>query len=382
MAKFDEQTVSREFASAVSFIDYATPISKARRQLRGEPAIIVNRNGEYYGILDTKSLAEWGSLKLQGSEKAGKLAVKAPRVSSSTSIGDMAYYFYKLRIKSLPYYHGGKIIGVIERSTLLKMLLSLRALDGMSVMQAMSSPVLAIDSHASLAQALSSMVRSKVNRLVVLENGRFTGIITNHDIHARYTRGDERLPGQNTRMYKPSNIAVDSVMEKNVDTTTRDSTLADAARQMVENKVTSLVVTKSNNPFGILTISDILEKIVATRRAEAKRVFVSGFDEYTYQYEESVIEELKALMSQVEKMHELPTDYATVRIKRIKHNSYEMQARISLGKYGTLRVHSDGASFHDAFSALMKRFKATIIKEKENIVSSRRRLAHGVEYGE
>jgi acetoin utilization protein AcuB len=255
-------------------------------------------------------------------------------------------------------------------------------LDDTTVAQAMSSPVLAIDSRASLADALNSMVNRRVNRLVVLDKGRFVGIITNNDIHATYTKGQERMPGLYSKMYKPSNIEISSVMEKNVKTITGDSSIADAARDMVENKVSSLVVIKGNNPFGIITVSDILEKIVATKRVEAKRVFVSGFDETTYQYEESVVEELKALMSHVEKMHELPIDYAAVAIKRIKYDTYEMQARVSLGKYGVLRVHSEGDSFHEAFSTLMKRFKAKIIKEKENMVSSKRRIEHGIEYGE
>ena len=49
-----------------------------------------------------------------------------------------------------------------------------------------------------------------------------------------------------------------------------------------------------------------------------------------------------------------------------------MQARISLGKNGMLRVHSEGESFHDAFRELMKRLKKQSIREKEELLTERR----------
>lgn len=382
MVKFEDERLPKELVSEAVFIDYNMPISKARQQLNDVPAAIVRRNNEYYGVLDSKALSGGRSLKLQEREKVGKLAIKAPQVSSSTSLADTIYYFYKLRVKNLPYYSSGKIIGVISRSTVLKMLLSFKALDDIAVSEAMTSPVLAIDSNASLSQALNTMNTGKVNRLVVLENGRFVGIITSNDIHMQYTKGNERMPQRKSqsKKYRPSNIVVDSIMERNVATIGGNSSLSDAARGMVENKVSSLVVTKGNNPFGIVTISDIFENVVAKKRTEQNRVFVSGFDETTYQYEQSVTEEFKALMSQLERMHGLDIDYATMLIKRVRRDSYELQARISMEKGKTLRLHSDGETFHEAFSDLMTKIKKNVINEKDSIISSRKARSRGAEY--
>ena len=57
-------------------------------------------------------------------------------------------------------------------------------------------------------------------------------------------------------------------------------------------------------------------------------------------------------------MHKLEVEYLAMRVKTVHLKSYEMQARISLGKNGMMRVHSEGESFHDAFHELMKRLRA------------------------
>lgn len=373
MSDIESKLLTKELISGVGFVDYNSSVSQARQELGGMPALIVTKDGEYCGLIDSRVLTGIKSIRTAGSEKVGKIAVRAPMVSNSSSVEDLAYYFYRLRIKNLPYVQGGKITGVVERSTLLKMLLSLHALDQVSVSEVLSAPVLAIDSTASLAQAHNTMSQNKIKRLAVLDEGRLVGLITSGLIRATYVAGGERLPEMKSKPARPSSISVESVMERNVRTIEPDRTLADAARMMIEEGAFSLVVTKGRNPVGILTISDILETVVARRRVEERKVFLAGFDEYTYQYEESVREELKSLMSYVEQMHKLEPNYLAVHIKRVKLKGYEMQARISLGKNGVLRVHSDGESFHDAFRELVKRLKTQSIREKDELLTERRK---------
>lgn len=379
MARNSNVEFPKELVSKTEFVDYKTSISKAREYLKSNHVIVVNKDGEYYGIVDSKALASAGSLKLSESEKVGKIAIKAPRVSDSTSIEDMAYYFYKNRVKNLPYSYGGKVTGVVQRNTLLKILLSLDTLSGISVMDVVSTPVLAINSAASLGQAQATMRDRKVNRLIVLENGRFAGLLTSHDIYKQYNQGArERRPSMKDVKYSSANVPIASIMESNVKTINTDASLAEAARVIVENHISSLVVLKGNGPVGILTVSDILEGVVGKREFERRKVIISGFDEYTYQYEDSVREELKSLMDQIERMHKMQADYISLSIKKVGNKAYEMQTRVSLGKNGVFRVHSDGADFHGAFSDAMKKIKNKIMKEKENMVSASKK-SHRIE---
>jgi CBS domain-containing protein len=373
MVNIEEKRIPKELVSEAAFVDYNSSLSDARKALKNAPALIVTKDGDYFGLVDSRVLTSKSSLKLPGAEKIGKLAIKAPKVSDSSSIEDLAYYFFKLRTKSLPYAsQSGKVTGVVERGMLLKMLLSFHALDDFKVSEALSAPILAIDSSASLIQAHNTMQSNKVNRLVVLDEGRFTGLITNSLIHDSYSVSGERLPEMKSKSSNSSNVTVNSVMEKNVHTVSPTDTLAEAARMMVEEDAFSLVVTKGRNPVGILTVSDILESVVGNRSVEEKKVFLSGFDEHTFQYEESVREELKAFMHHIELMQKLDVEYMAMRVKTVHLKSYEMQARISMGNNGMLRVHSEGESFHEAFKDLMNKLKKQSTREKEEILSDRK----------
>jgi predicted transcriptional regulator len=372
MVNIEERKLPKELVSKVEFVDYNSSLSEARKALKSAPALVVTKDGDYFGLVDSRVLTGKKSLKIPLTEKIGKLAVKAPKVSDSSSVEDLAYYFFKLRTKSLPYMQSGKITGVVERGTLLKMLLSLHALEAVKVSEVFSAPILAIDSSASLVQAHNTMQSNKVNRLVVLDEGRFTGLITNSLIHDSYSVSGERLPEMKSKSSSTSNVSVSSVMEKNVKTISPTETLAEAARMMVEEGAFSLVVTKGRNPIGILTISDILESVISKRSVEEKKVFLSGFDEHTFQYEESVREELKSFMHHIEAMRKLEVDYLAMRVKTVHLKSYEMQARISMGKNGMVRVHSSGESFHEAFHELMKRLKGQSLKEKDELLTERK----------
>ena len=371
MERLDD--IPKELISSAPSLDYKTPISEAISYLRKYPALIISKNKEYYGVVDSRTLyRSIRSMKLSNNEKIEKFSVKVAKITNSTSIYDVIYHFYKSGSKVLPFSAGKKIAGVLERKTLMKMLLSLNALEGMKVNEAMTTPVLAIDSKASIAQAKSVMNDRKVNRLVVLQNSKFIGLITNYDIVRNYTKGAERLPEFKTEVYSPSNVPIDSIMVNNVHSIEYNRNLSDAVRDMVENKVSSLVVMKSSSPIGILTVTDILESVLARQKVEASKIFMSGFDENTYQYEDDARSTLESFVAGIEKLSGIDVDYITLKIKSTRGKLYEMQARLSLGRHGIISMHTTEYMFGNALSDLLKKLKHRVIKEKESILSHKK----------
>ncbi len=363
----------RELLSKVSFIDYKTSMREAKEILKKVPVLVVKKDGNYYGIVDRRAVyRHMPFANMSGSEKVHKIAVHVPKITYATTLNDTAYYFCKSGLKALPYEEDGKIIGAIERPVLLKIMLSTKVLDGMRVGDHATTPALAIESTASISQAISAMRSHKIHRLLVMKNEKFDGIVTNKDIHVNgimNARNPEKSDPRN-----PAGAEVASVTERNVASIDSNAMLPDAARIMIERGVSSLVVLSKHKPTGIITMRDIFEGVVGARKIDERNVFVTGFDETTYQFEDSVKEELKSLMERLERMHKVDIGYITMRIKRVKLKSYELHARISLGKKGMINVHSSGNSFHDAFSELMKKMKDIVSRQKEIAVSSKKRL--------
>ncbi len=374
------QNIPKELLTSTISLDYRTPMSSVIMHLKKYPAVVLYKDKDYYGIVDSRSIyrARHG-LKLQEGEKVERFATKVPQITNSTQVYELVNSFYKSGVKALPYSNGSKITGVLERRTLLKVLLSLNLVEGIQINQAMTTPVLAIDSRASISQAKAVMDAKRVNRLIVLQNGKFAGLITNYDISKQYARGEERLPEMKTKMYSPSNVAVSSVMERNARSIEFNRPLAEAIRDMIENRISSLIVLKKGNPIGIVTVTDVFESILARQNVEPAKVFMSGFDRNTYPYEEEAKQTLNSLVGSIERLSGMDVDYVTFKVKRSKSKLYEMQIRLSLGKHGIISMHTTKYMFDEALSELIKNLKHKVIKEKESILTHKRELVRDLE---
>ncbi len=354
------------------FFDYKTPVGKVFQSLDKYKAVIITKNKEYYGIVDSKSIYRAGhSLKLPSSESIGKYAVRVPRITNSTAVDDVVYYFYSARVRALPFMNGDKIGGILERNTLLKMLLSLGALESLQVREAMTTPVLAIDSNANVSEAFASMHGHNVDRLAVLQGGKFTGLVTGYDIMRKFAVSPDRLPEGKTKSYSPSNVPVSSIMVSNVVSIPQDLGISDAVRQFIEHNISSLLVTKNAAPIGIITVFDVLENIMVRKRIHERRVYVSGFDSYTYQYQDDLREALNKFMSEIEKLHGMHIDYITLRIKG-KPGAYQLYVRLSLRKNGIISIHVRNYRFEAAFADLLKKLKVQVFKEKSYLLTMRK----------
>lgn len=360
-----------ELISGTQILDQRTPITRIRPLLDKYDAVVITKDNEYLGIIDSRSVSRRKGLEIKRAS-AYKFAERVPQISDFTPIDDVILYFYKTRCKALPYSKNGKITGVLARGTLLKVLLSMRILEDMRVRDSMSSPVLAIDSEAGISQAKSVMGENKVNRLLVLQNGRFLGLLTNHDLSLRYSTQSERLPQMKSEKYSTSAFKAGDVAERNPVMIGEGSSLADAARSMVEKSISSVIVQKGGKPVGMLTVFDILESLVARKQISENKVFISGLDNTTYDYGDDAKEELNAFVNRIEKMHGMKINYVTLHIKKIKLKSYEMQIRIALDKHGVITMHVYGERFSEALSSLMQAARVKIIKEKEQSITMRR----------
>ena len=130
-----------------------------------------------------------------------------------------------------------------------------------TVAATMTTDVLSVDPHNSVATAIRLMRTGQLRRLPVVENGRLVGIVTSGDVR--------RITGMSSVVRDPSgdnflwqHIPVANVMTLDVITTSPDTPIADAARLMIERKIGGLPVVEQERLVGILTTSDLLEALI------------------------------------------------------------------------------------------------------------------------
>jgi CBS domain-containing protein len=369
----DINNIPESLISKTEFFEMKTPITKVVPSVQKYDAVVINKDGSYFGIIDSRELyKDVVNMAVSKNESSERYVVRAPRITDSTSIDDVIYYFNKSRTKALPYSKNNKVTGILKRTTLLKVLLSLNRLGSITVSQAMATPIIGVDIKATVSQARSTMRQNKVNRLAVLENEKFVGIVTNYDLIDKYFTPQERLPERKHDSYNPSNITLSSAVHREPQTIDYNESLKDAVRELVEDNISSLVVTKGGKPVGILTELDIIISASASGGAEANKIFVSGMDAETYQYEDEIKDMLKSFAAKMEKISKVKVDYISVNVKKFKSNSYEIHTRMSLGKQGVINAHITGHIFERTMSDMIDVLSKEIKKKKEIYLSVRK----------
>jgi acetoin utilization protein AcuB len=118
-----------------------------------------------------------------------------------------------------------------------------------------------ISPGSPLRDAYWLMIENKVRRLPVLDGTRLVGIITQEDL-----RRAETPSGIGLDLVKISEalsrITVRQLMTLDPKTISDDSPLIEAARMMLEHKVSALPVMEGEQLVGIITESDIFQAYV------------------------------------------------------------------------------------------------------------------------
>jgi acetoin utilization protein AcuB len=142
----------------------------------------------------------------------------------------------------------------------------------MKVGQRMTRNPITITPDVTVPEAQAIMRREKVQRLPVLDNnGRLVGIVTSLDlIHASPS------PATSLDIYEMhyllSKLKVEKVMTRQVITVTEDLPIEEAARIMVDNKISGLPVMRGDVLVGIITETDLFKLFIELFGARHKGI--------------------------------------------------------------------------------------------------------------
>ena len=135
----------------------------------------------------------------------------------------------------------------------------------MRVRDLMTAKPITVDPETPMLDARQRMVEERIRHLVVVENDRVVGIVTDRDIRLN-------LPSPATSLsvwemnYLLSKLTVGGVMSKSVLVVDPDRQLAEAACIMVDHKIGALPVVDGGRLVGIVTESDFVRAMARADR--------------------------------------------------------------------------------------------------------------------
>ena len=118
----------------------------------------------------------------------------------------------------------------------------------MKVKHAMTKKVLVAKPDLSVREAARIMTKYRVGSLVVVENNKLKGIVTELDMIWKVVAGD----------LDPNTTQVKDIMTKKVKTISAEKTLEEAAEIMVNSEIKKLPVVENKKLVGILTATDLI----------------------------------------------------------------------------------------------------------------------------
>lgn len=111
----------------------------------------------------------------------------------------------------------------------------------------MRKNVFVFSKNASIKDVLDIMIENNIGSVIILENDKVVGIITERDLVTKVlTKGLDL------------NIPIKEIMSSPVITISQNEKVEKAAEIMTENKIKKLPVVDNNKLLGIITLTDIV----------------------------------------------------------------------------------------------------------------------------
>jgi CBS domain-containing protein len=121
----------------------------------------------------------------------------------------------------------------------------------------MTSPVVIVGPDSPVAHARNLMVRHRISRLLVMEEGTLRGIITKKDIAYRLQQGEAVW-----RRRPLDRVPVGALMTSDPFTVAPDTGVKTIIRAFVEKGISSVPVAEGGTVAGILTKTDLMKSVL------------------------------------------------------------------------------------------------------------------------
>ena len=132
----------------------------------------------------------------------------------------------------------------------------------MQVAERMRTPVILVRPSDSVRTALKLLGEQKIRHLPVVEDGKLVGIVTDRDIRLVFPSAVTADNKEQDPFDALEKISVGQIMTKRVLTVTPETSIADAARLLLERRIGGLPVVQGDLLVGIITKTDILAAFV------------------------------------------------------------------------------------------------------------------------
>ena len=136
------------------------------------------------------------------------------------------------------------------------------------LLDAKGRQIITVDPESSVLDAIKLMADKKVGALIVIQDGKLGGIVTERDYARKVI-----IKGRSSESTR-----VDEIMTADVLTTTSEQTVDHCMGMMSEGRFRHLPVVEDDDVVGIISIGDLVQAIIADQNEEIEQLehYISG----------------------------------------------------------------------------------------------------------
>ena len=248
-------------------IDKDQNLSDALKLLRKHNVsrLPVTNNKELVGIISERDIAnKLGSSKYE-SMPASRLHISSVMVKDvitvpqTMQLGEVAKLMLEKGIGSVPVMDGDKMVGIVSKADFVTLAVGI-AFDKITVKELMTKDLKYVSPTERLIHARRVMLEAHVGRLPVIEDETLVGMITSKDLMRAFIDFRKNVP-EKYQKSQIKEVSVEDIMSSNPIFTSKDATISEVSKIMMETGYNGLPVVEDGKVVGIITQTDILRLI-------------------------------------------------------------------------------------------------------------------------
>jgi CBS domain-containing protein len=294
-----KEVISRRFIK----VDKSEKVSNliGKLILSGDSTAFIFDKNKFLGITTLRKIiktrAKISNIKLN------KIIWHVPEIFPDDDLIDVATLMFHSGARVLPVVERDQVIGAVYAATIINKIKEIKELKKTRVKDIRHPNAITVNESDRIGKAFEIMYEEHINRLPVVRLGKLTGVITLPNIIQRFLISPiKRERGHKSGVKKlgifdPNEIdalamPVDSfATHGNMITVSEKAKLTKVVDLMISNQISDVIVVRGKEPVSIVTVTNLLEEIMNTRRAVVANIQFIGLrklekdlDPYTYDY--------------------------------------------------------------------------------------------------
>jgi len=248
-------------------IDKDQNLSDALKLLRKHNVsrLPVTNNKELVGIISERDIADkLGSSKYE-SMPASRLHISSVMVKDvftvpeTMQLDEVARLMLENGIGSVPVMNDDKMVGIVSKADFVTLAVGI-AFDKITVKEIMTKDLTVVLPTERLVHARRQMKEYHVGRLPVVDDEKLAGMVTSKDLMRAFIDFRKKVP-EKYQKSQIKEVLVEDIMSSNPTFTSKDTTISEVAKIMMETGYNGLPVVEGEKVVGIITQTDILRLI-------------------------------------------------------------------------------------------------------------------------